>query len=306
MGIQIRFFPTRPATIHERILDKLKACFETIRFFQGLFFPQDAEVWFTAPSEALGGNLAKKLSARNLYEASNVLYEYLKNLSFEDVTKTIVMFKGKWEFSKTKLWGYFSIQNHEKWREVYGDIEVSAYAKKEFEDLVDALWFTHDMSNLIPKFLRSLKRGIKRSSIGLSQVTFSRGVPTREDPTNLMALYLVGERRRLLGIFYEALKESRDRRIITKAKPLSTPYLLNTLVKEDVVEERFNKRLHKAMVFEIKQKSALYIAKERDSFATLYREISDAILKPALDKLPKENAVKEMIQRGLQEYREQE
>jgi len=305
MGIQIILYQTKPATYYERMRDKLEACLEMVKFFyKGLFFPQDAEVWFTAPSEALGGSLARKVPAKNPYEATEILYKYLKEeLPFEDASRTIVMFKGIWQFNETKLEGYFSIHNSRKWREVYGDIQISAYAKGEFEDIVDAFWLTQDMSSLIPKFLQTIKKGIENSSLGLSQVFFSRGIPTKEDPTNLMAVYLVGERRSLLGIFYKALKESRDPNVTIKAKPLNTTFLLNTLVKEKIVEERVNKRLQEAMVVEIESKSALYIAKKPDSFATLYREISNAVLKPALEKLPKEDAVKEMIQRGLEEYR---
>lgn len=305
MGIQIRFSQIKPATYYERMRDKLKACFETVKFFyKGVFVPQDAEVWFTAPSEALGGRLARKVSARNPYEATEVLHEHLKELPFEDASKTIVMFKGLWQFNETMLGGYFSIQNSRKWREVYDDIEISAYAKGEFEDLVDVLWLTLDMPTLIPKFIQALEQGIRGTNIGLSQVTFSRGIPTKEDPTNLMAVYLVGERRSLLGIFYKALKESRDRSVAIKAKPLNTTFLLNTLVKQNIVGKRINERLREAMVVEKRTKSALYIAKERNSFATLYREISKAVLKPALEKLPKEDVVREMILHGLEEYRE--
>jgi DNA-binding transcriptional regulator YhcF (GntR family) len=105
--------------------------------------------------------------------------------------------------------------------------------------------------------------------------------------------------------FFRALKESRDRSVIVKAKPLNTIFLLNTLAKQDIVNERINTRLREALVVEKRTKSALYIAKERNSFATLYGEISRAILKPALEKLPKEGVVREMIKNGLEEYREE-
>lgn len=305
MGIKLNLYLTKPATYYEIMRDRLEVCFEAVRFFhKGLFFTQDAEVWFTAPSEALGGSLARRVPARNPYEATEILHKYLKELPFEDARRTFVLFRGIWQFNETRLEGYFSIQNSRKWREVYGDIDISAYARGEFEDLVDAFWLTQDMPTLIPKFIKSLEEGIRKTRFGLSQVTFSRGIPTKEDPTNLMAVYLVGERRSLLRIFYGALRESRDRSVIIKAKPLHTPFLLNTLVKQEIVNERINRRLREAMVVERKDKSALYIAKERDSFAKLYNDISKSILRPALGKLPKEDVVREMIERGLEEYRE--
>lgn len=305
MGIQI-VFRRHPASYSTRTRDKLKACFELVKFFhKGLFFPQDAEVWFSAPSKALGGSFGKRFSAENPYEATQHLHEYLGQLPFGDLSRAIVLYKGIWHFDDTRLAGYFSVQNDANWREVYGDIEISAYAKGEFEDVVDALWQTQPFEGVIKMFLRILKRSIAKSSLGLSQVTFSRGIPSKEDPSNLMATYAVGERRSLLGIFYTALRQSRDREVIFKAKPLDTLFFLNALVKEDIVNQRITRRLEKAVVREITGRSALYIAKDKDSFATLFKEISEAVLKPALEKLPMEESVREWIRKGLEKYSEQ-
>ena len=75
---------------------------------------------------------------------------------------------------------------------------------------------------------------------------------------------------------------------------------------QGVVMERINRKLSQTMVAEVQSRSALYIAKERSSFEKLYDEISKTILKPALEKLPKEEAVKKAILEGLEEYREPE
>jgi hypothetical protein len=307
MGIKVVFSQIKPASTSEIILDRLKACFAAIKFFhKGLFFPQEAEVWLGASSEALGGTLKKKLPATNPYEATDVLHRYLRTLPFGEVNETIIVFKGMWQFGEINLSGYFSVQNSKVWREVYGDIEISAYAKGEIEDIVDIFWNTQDMPTLIPKFLQDMKQSIQQTHIGLSQVTFSRGIPTEEDPTNLMAAYLVGERRSLLGIFYKARKKSMDPDVAAKSEPLSTTFFLNTLVEENLVKDRIDRRLREAMIVEVQSKSSLYIAKQRDSFAKLYDEISKTVLKPALAKLPKQDTVKDLIHKGLEEYKEPE
>ena len=307
MGIQISLSRTKIATYQEVMLDRLKICLEAIKFFyKGIFLLQNAEVWFSAPSKALGGELARVVKEENPYVATQTLHEYLKEIPFEDSAKTIVIFRGIWEFNDTILGGYFSVQNNVEWRKVYGDIEISAYAKKDFEDLVDALWQTQDFSSIIPNFLRHLNRSTRESSLALSNVTFSRGIPTKEDPTNLMAVYLTGERRSLLGLFYSALRERKDRDVIIKAKPLATRFFINTLMEEEAVRERIDKRLQKALIDEIQSKSALYIARKQNSFATLFRELSQSVLKPALGKLPKEEIVKDWIHSGLEEYHEEE
>lgn len=307
MGIEITFHPTRIASSAEMARDRLKVCYEAIRFFQsGLFFPQDIEVWFTAPSEALGGTLAKSIVVKNLYADVESLYEYLNQLLLTDLSKTIVVFNGKWAFSGIELGGYFSIQNNNEWRTVYGDISISAYARGEFEDLTDGLWSVQDPRHLIVDFVKNLVQNTKNLSIGLAQINFSRGIFSEEDPTNLMAIYLSGERRSLLRIFYKALVESKDPAVVLKAQPLSSRFLIETLISKSIVKDRIDRRLEKDLVAEIPTRSALYIAKERESFAKLYADISEAVLKPALKKLPEAKLVEYQIEEGLKEFRDSE
>jgi hypothetical protein len=307
MGIHITLFPQERATAQEAVLGRLRVCYEAMRFFkEGLFFAQDAEIWVHAPSESLGGSLKKTFPAENLYEVTEAVNGYLNTIPFDQLIETFIVFKGKWEFDNVALSGYFSVNNDAEWRKVYGDIEISAYAKAEFEDIVDAFWATQKMVTLIPMFVQTLQRGIEKTGLGISQVAFSRGIPTEEDPSNLMALYLVGERRGLLNVFYRARRKSMDPDIVAKAEPLNTFFFLKTLMSQRVVMERINRKLSQTMVAEVQSRSALYIAKERSSFEKLYNEISKTILKPAVEKLPKEEAVKNAILEGLEEYREPE
>jgi hypothetical protein len=305
MAILVVFYRTKPATYLETVGDKLLACYEALKFFhKTLFFSQEAEVWFSAPSEALGGNLARVFPAQNPLEATHAINEYLRSLQYQDLRKTFVIFRGLWEINGIKLAGYFSIQNNPEWRKVYGDLEIAAYAKGDFEDIVDALWVLQGLNGLIDKFIREFQRGIHNLCIGLSQAIFCRGIWTREDPSNIMAIYLIGARRSLLKIFYDALRKSKEPDVISKARPLDTRFLLDTLEENKDVETRIKERLKKTMVTEIPIRSALYIAKERDSFASLFKDVSNSVLKPAFAKLPKEDQVKEQIEDGLKDYRE--
>jgi hypothetical protein len=307
MAILVIFSRTKTAKYYEVIGDRLKACYETLKFFNGsLFFPQEAEVWFSAPSEALGGTLSRTFPAQNPFEATNAIHEYLKSLQYPDLRKTLVVFRGSWDIDGTKLAGYFSIQNNLEWRRVYGDLEISAYAKGEVEDIVDALWLLQDSNGLIDRFMHDFHRHIQNLSIGLSQVVFCRGIWTREDPSNIMAIYLTGARRSLLRLFYDALRESKEPDVVSKARPLNTSFLLDILEENKDVEIRINERLKRTMVAEVPIGSALYIAKERESFGKLFRDISSSVLKPAFAKLPKEEEVRERVEDGLREYHEED
>lgn len=303
MAIQIVFSLPQPTSLQRIVVDKLRVCYDAIRFFQkGLFFPEEVEVWFNAPSEALGGTLARVTPSKNPLEATDILYQYLMSLPYDDLRKTIIIFRGIWEFDDIRLGGYFSVHNKYEWRKVYGDLEISAYAKGEVQDLVDAFWETQNIEGLVPKFIQALQHTVKDLSINLRQVTFCRGIWSKEDPASIMAVYLVGERRGLLRLFYNALRHQKDPTVLPRARPLNTNFLVQTLADTKIVEERIAKRLEKDLVMEIQKKSALYIAKRSDSFGKLFIDIADAILKPALAELPNEDHVKEQIEHGLKGY----
>lgn len=305
MAILINFARKQTASFEELTLDRLRACYEAIRFFKNnFFFPQTAELWYDAPSEALGGTFQREIPAQNPYEAYQILQNNLKNLLFQDLRRTIVIFRGVWKIENVELAGYFSIQNAVEWRKVYGDIEISAYAKGDIEDIVDALWLTNDIEGIVDNFIGDLNRSISSLRIGLSQVVFYRGIWNKDDPAGIMAILLVGERRGLLRIFYDALRKQKSWDLEPMARPLDTNFLLDTLEQTKVVEDRINERLERDVVLELPAGSKLYIAKEHDSFGKLYDDVSKAVIKPALAKLPKDESVRQRIEEGLKDYTE--
>jgi hypothetical protein len=305
MAILINFVSSQIATFEELVQDKLTACYGAMRFFQnGYFFPQTVELWYDAPSIALGGELRKEKSAQNLFEAYEILQNDLRNIQNQDLRRTIVIFRGVWKIEDIELAGYFSIHNSMEWRKVYGDIEISAYPKDDIEDIVDALWLTNDINGMIDKFIGNLYQDISKLRIAISQVVFCHGIWNKDDPAGIMAILLVGERRGLLRIFYDARRKEKSWDLEPMAKPLDTTFLLDTLEQTKIVEERINERLERDLVAELPAGSKLYIAKQRDSFGKLYDDISNAVIKPALAKLPKDELVRQRIEEGLKDYTE--
>jgi len=313
MGIFIDLYRIERVPYYESIRHKLQYSIDAIKFFHGALFKlENVEIWIGAPSETLGGKLMRRIQEAEPYMAGKVVSDLLMTLPFDEISESIVMFNGVWNFGDINLGGYFSVPNSYSWRKAYHEIEINAYAKKDFEDLVDALWKTmpHETTPLVQKFIKTLQQTTARSGkLGLSQVLFSIGVPTVEDPTNLMAAFLTGERKGLLRIFYKALSKTRDPKVVppevvSKTKPLRGSFFVNTLGKEEIVLQRLSQEIESALVVEIKGDSALYIAKDRKSFAKLYKEISDTVLKPGLEELPTAKDATELIEKGLKEYTE--
>ena len=83
---------------------------------------------------------------------------------------------------------------------------------------------------------------------------------------------------------------------------MNTRFLIDTLEHSKIVEGRINKRLRSNTISELPARSMIYIAKNRGDFGKLFSDISQSVIKPAFTELPRENDVKERIERGLKEY----
>jgi len=212
------------------------------------------------------------------------------------------MFNGVWDFDDIELGGYFSVHNERVWREVYHDIEIDAYGKGDFGDLVDALWKTQDMVNLVPRFVNALVRSPPAKRMAIYEMFFSQGVPTDEDVENLLATHFRGTRARLISFFYRVLRNSKDVWVTSRATPIDNRFFIRTLYDEEIVQKRLTESLKETLLDEIPGKSVTYVAKKKDSFARLYESFVASVLKPALKELPPEETVKRAIEKGLKEF----
>lgn len=94
MAIIIGFYQKQPASYDEIVLDRLDACYEAVKYFQNkLFTSHTAELWFDAPSEALGGMRQGEIPAQNPYNALQILRDRLRNLIPQDLRRVVVIFR---------------------------------------------------------------------------------------------------------------------------------------------------------------------------------------------------------------------
>ncbi|MCW3985071.1 MAG: hypothetical protein NWE91_01485 [Candidatus Bathyarchaeota archaeon] len=302
MGIYITISRLQQAFFRGAPDIRLDYCIEAIRFFEdGLFTLENAEIWFDAPSESQGGHIHKHIDSTNFYTTGQAVDKLLSELSFENIIRTIILFNGTWDFNGVELGGYFSIHNNSDWRKVYRDIEIDAYGKGDFVDLVDVLWKAHDMTTLVPKFARALEKSSPAKRKRIYEILFSQGVPTDDDVSNIRATLFRG-RAHLIRFFYRVLRNSKDIWVNSRATPIDNRFFIKTLYDETLVQKRLTNSIKEALLVEKEGSSVTYVGKEADSFARLYKSFVDSVLKPALKEMPPEELVKQAIERGLREY----
>jgi hypothetical protein len=256
-------------------------------------------VWRYAPSTTLGGTLKETMPAVDLYSVIVKLRDRLgKTYDFEDVLYSIVVFEGIWNLNGTRLTGFFSVNNDYTWRKSYYDIEIDAYAKGEFEDLVDALWKKQDIKALVPSFIAQIEQASRNVPAKPSVIYFSIGVPAYGDVSNLMAIHLPS-RRTFISFLYSALSKSEDPWISSRVTPIRTAFFVNTIADEDVVQKRFERALEEVPLIEQKGGSVTYIAKDKDTFNKIFEKVTETIFKPALKGLPQAETLQVSIRKGL-------
>jgi len=303
MGIYIVLTRTYAgaSSLRELALARLDHCIEAIRFFKQelMFVPENVELWKGAHSKALGGELLETLEIKSLFEVDKALRERLaKRLSFENLLQTVIVFNGVWSLNGVDLAVFFSIQNNRRLRNIYRDIEIDAYGKKDIEDLVDALWQMEERSEIISRFVKSIKRGTKKSPMSISEVYFAHGVPVVGEVDNIMAVHFLSYAG-IVWFLYRTLAKDPDPSIASKVAPIRDRFFVNTLIKEEVVKSRFKESVEEALIEERIGNSVTYIAKNRDSFSELYNQFVNRVFKLALRNLPKDEKVRGAILRGL-------
>ena len=301
MGIYVDLVPEKRLTLREQALIRLYYGFEALKFFtEGqIFSPKSVEIWLWAPSKALDGVLKETLHVDNVFKTYEDLRDrFEKKYPLEDIVPSIIRVNGTWDFDDFMLAGFFSVNNSYVWRRSYFDIEIDAYGKGTYEDVVNALWEKADVEAVITAFVTALERSGKLQPAKPGAIYFSIGVPTDENLSDILAMH-VPSRRALISFLYSALCRTEDPWISTRVAPIKSRFFVNSIADQEIVQKRLEMALQEAAVIEKKGASVTYIAKEPGSFSKMFEKFTETVFKPALRDLPEAETLRNYIQRGL-------
>jgi len=302
MGIYIRLSsPTRISPI-EWALSRLDYCYRTIRYFQQgeVFLPTTVKVWINATTETLGGNLKREIPITNLYNDVKILLSWIKDAFYrEELFSSIIVFEGTWQFNHVKFAGFFSVNNEYAWRQAYHDVEIDAYGKGEYEDLVDYLWKEHLIDTITPKFLDEVKREGRGKPAKPREIYFSIGAPEYGEIVNLVALHL-RDWRAFVDFLYSRLRKDKASWIKNKVAPIDRSFFLSSIKAQKVVQSVLKRLLEESLLVEQGGNSVTYIARGRESFINFYKRFKEEVFKSATKELPEADTLKKKIKKGLE------
>lgn len=302
MGIYIKLESAVRISPLEKALARLHYCYEAIKYFeQPKFFElKNVQIWLKAPSEPLGGILKEEISTAEAYRTVGQLREYFaKSFYAEELFSSIITFNGRWNLNGLEFAGFVSCNNDYAWNQAYYDVEIDAYARGEFEDLLDVFLAKGELSELASSFIATIRHAGQGQTAKPTQIYFSIGAPEYGEVENLVALYLQ-DRREMIRFLYSKLRRDRDTWIENKVAPIDRNFFVSSIVEQKVVARIFKQIIEETELIEQIGKSATYIARARDSFNKFYQRFKEEVFKPASQGLPEADALKKTIKKGLE------
>lgn len=286
----------------DKALARLYYCTEAVRHFQRdkFFLPNSVSIWLNAPSEAMNGKLIYRKEVTNLDSITHELQIKFKDQFYrDDLPASIVLFEGTWQLDDLEMAGFFSCNNYSVWNRVYFDVEIDAYSKGEYGDLMDVFLAQGKVPELAKNFVTYYKMSSQNQAIMPKFIYFSRGVPEYGEVEDLIALHL-RDRHDMVKFLYNKLRRIEESWVKEQVEPIDRHFYVSSLVSIEIVEKLFSEIVKKTDLIESEGNSITYIAEDTETFGKFFEQFKTEIFKPASKELPNADFLKEKMRDGLQ------
>ncbi len=302
MGIYIKLGSPLRVPSSDRALARLHYCYTAIKYFQqpSFFLPQNVQIWRKAPSETLGGTKVDEMPLSDVsYTFALLRKRFSKSYFSEELFSSIVVFNGVWNVDNTKLAGFISCNNNSVWKQAYHDIEIDAYGRGNIEDLMDVFLTNDEFVNIVQSFIGDISHAEVGQPMNPAIVYFSIGAPEFGEVEDLIAIHL-RDWREMVKFLYAKLRRSKAPWIKEKVVPIDRGFYVSSLTEQEITESIFKQVREEAEIVEKIGNSITYIGKGKDSFKDFYGRFEERIFKPASQELPKGDALKKIMKKGLE------
>jgi len=257
-------------------------------------------IWLNAPSEAMNGKQIYKRPVTDLVSTTRELQVKFKDsFNRDELSTSIVLFEGTWQLSDLEIAGFFSCNNYRVWNRVYFDVEIDAYSKGEYGDLMDVFLKQGNVPELAKNFVTYSKMSSQNQAITPRFIYFSHGVPEYGEVEDLIALYLM-DRHDMIKFLYNKLRRIEESWVKNQVEPIDRHFFVSSLVSIEKVEEIFSEIVKKTNLIEQEGDSVTYIAEDTETFTKFFDRFKTEIFRPASKKLPSADSLKGKMRDGLE------
>jgi hypothetical protein len=286
----------------DRALARLHYCTEAIKHFQRnrFFVPSSVSIWLNAPSETLKGKRIDEKPATNIDAVVPALQSRLKNSFYsEGLLSSIIVFEGMWQLYDLEMAGFFSCNNYRIWNRIYFDVEIDAYSKGEYGDLMDVFLAHKEVPQLARDFITLCKMSEQNQVVTPRFIYFSRGVPEYGEVDDLIALHL-RDRHDMVTYLYNKLRRIEESWVKNQVEPIDRTFYVKSLVSIESLEKIFSEIVKKSNLVETEGNSVTYIAEDTETFKKFFEQFKVEIFRPASKELPQADLLKQKMRDGLE------
>jgi hypothetical protein len=181
---------------------------------------------------------------------------------------------------------------------MYHDVEIDAYGRAGYEDLIDVFMKKGEVEGLATSFFSELEQTESAVRARPTTMFFSIGSPELE-VDSLIALH-INNWSNLIRLLYSRLREEEEAWVKGQVAPIDRGFFIENIRSNESVESNRKRMLEGASLIEVPQQSVTYIARNRESFAKFYETFKEEVFRPAAENLPEAKVLKESIDKGLQ------
>lgn len=291
----------KPFTIQrEEFVVRTEACMQAInQYIRGYFEPQSIEIWYDAPISELGGTLASKtdINVGSVSEIRSILNDKIKRIEQSKLFETIIRVYGIWKLNRTEQRGFFSINNSQRWRAAYGDIDMDVISGKE-QDITKLMWEDEDRKILVNDFFQNFLEEYRKNGLDKKMtiiwICFASNIPSGQDITEMKATYY-HDLKQFIKDSFETYKQNTE----SVQKSLRLQYIVDLVNSNREFRKRMKQKLETFRINEIEGNSIVLIAEEPNSFQRLYEDLSKEFFVKIFNGLQTDSDVNSKVNRVI-------
>jgi len=278
-----------PLLEREQFERKLKFTEFFQNFIDRFFQPLKVQLWLNAPLEALGGVLT--IEGRSLDEIFSAVHE------IEDYDKSVVRIEGIFKLEEgLKVPAHLTLFNNEL-KKIYGDVEFDVYHLGDIEDISDIILESADFRTTLEHFF---KEAISFKEAKIEKCVAGFTLDTLIDMRERVVLYSSAPPsffEDLLRVLKLTAREEELGILLSHITPYKESVLARRVWSLREFQSFLSKKMKKAEIEMNVETSILLMAKNKDSFRSLYDDLFEGILLPAFRELPSDEEITGVFKR---------